>query len=353
MIWAAFRLSRTPLIVSLCFIAVLIVSALVAGVYAPQYPQSPWTFPAICSRWNDVGPCRPETALTMSTLFALLLPPLLGVFVGVTAFSREIDSRTHVLSLTQSGSRNQWYFARVCVVFLPISLAMVGLGLALHWASGRARRSTRAYGEQSVTFSLFDFPHFETAGVTLGAYTLFMLLVGGTMALVFKSGVAAMLATAGLFVFVPVVFTWIVRDDYGSPQVRSEGINGLARASEYGPNPFWTSDGTWVIGAGYVDAQGESVDTTPQACHSPYPGDYGTQLPGDTNEQRWARMRSMDSVRAERFDSCLRGQGVDRFDVYSYTEDSYWRFQGIEAGSMLLFATAVSAVGVWRAHRID
>lgn len=354
MIWSAWRLNRTPLLVSLVFIAILIVSALTAGMYVPDYPQISWSFSRICSRWNDVGPCRPETALTLSTLFALLLPLLLGMFVGVPTFAREVESRAHVLSMTQAGSRIQWYLARIVVVFLPISVAMTCLGLVLHWATGLSRDSSSAEYGPSVSFSWFDFPHFETAGVVLGAYTLLMLLIGSTLALMFRSGVMSMLATLFIFLFfVPVAFTWIAREHYGTPIVVSEPISGLARESEYPPNPYYTDDGTWVVGAGYVDAAGDRVRPETEGCATPYSDDYLQPRDGESDEQRWQRARDEDRTRAVYFDECLREQGVDRYDLRYYTEDDFWRFQAIETEIMLAFSVAVSGAGLWRVRRLD
>lgn len=352
MIWSAWRLNRTPLLVSLGLIAVLTAATLTARFFVLDHPQWTWSFGGICSRWNDVGPCRPETTLTLSTLFALLLPLLFGMFVGVPAFSREVDARVHVLSLTQSRSRAQWYLARVVVVFVPISVAMAGLGLALHWATEPSRDSTSMDGIPSVAFSYFDFPHFETAGVVLGAYTFLMSIVGSSLALACRSGVMAMLATFVVFLFLPVAFTWIARDDYGTPIIESQAIAGLYRESEYPPNPYYTSDGTWVVAAGYVDANGDEVDPEIKKCRQPYPDGYSEKRDGEPDEQRWARMRIEDDARADRFDDCLRAQGVDRFDVHYYTEDSFWRFQGIETGFMLAFASITGAFGLWRTTRL-
>lgn len=353
MIWSAWRLNRTPLLVSLAFIAILIVTTLTAGMYVPDYPKSTWSFGEICSRWNDVGPCRPETALTLSTLFALLLPLLFGMFVGVPAFAREVDSRTHVLALTQSTSRVQWYLARIVVVFLPISGAMTLLGIALHWASGPSRDSTSMSDTSSVSFSWFDFPHFETAGVVLGAYTLLVLLIGSTLALMFRSGIMAILATLLVFIFIPAAFTWIARDDYGTPTVRSEAISGLARASEYPPNPYYTSDGTWVIHAGYVDASGAAIRPETKSCRPPYPDGHGERHDGESDEQRWERQRVDNQARAAQFDVCLREQGVDRFDIRYYTENDFWRFQAIETGLMLAFSIAAGGIGLRQVRRLN
>ncbi|KZF05779.1 hypothetical protein A2J04_23625 [Rhodococcus sp. EPR-279] len=351
--WSAWRQNRTSLLISLSTIAILIVTTLTAGLYVPRYPRISWSFLRMCSRWNDVGPCRPETALTLSTLSALLLPLLLGMFVGVPAFARELDARTHVLALTQSTTRIQWYLAPVIVVFLPISAAMTCLGVALHWATGLSRDSSSADYRPSVSFSWFDFPHFETAGVVLGAYTLLMLLVGSTLALTFRSGVMSMLGTLFIFLFVvPVAFTWIAREHYGSPTVESQPINGLYRESEYPPNPYYTTDGTWVVDAGYVDSSGAAVRPETARCAQPYPDDYGSPRTGETNEERLERTRLETLDRAARFDDCLSSQGVDRFDIRYYTEDKFWHFQAIETGLMLTFGLVASGVGILGVRRL-
>ena len=351
MIWLAWRSNRAPLLISLITIAILITATSTAGAYVPRYPQMSWSFPRMCSRWNDVGPCRPETALTLSTLGALLLPLLLGMFVGVPTFSRDVDSRTHVSALTQSRSRLRWYFAPVIVVFLPISAAMTCLGLALHWATGRSRDSSSADHGPSVGFSWFDFPHFETAGVALGAYTLLMLIVGSTLALVFRRGIVSMLATLVVFLFfAPVAFTWIAREHYGSPSIDSEPISGLYRESEYPPNPYYTTDGTWVVDAGYVDSSGAEVRPDTARCAQPYRD--GNPPAGETNEERSERTRLETVDRAARFDDCLRDQGVARFDIRYFAEDKFWRFQAIETGLMLAFGLAVSGAGISAVRRL-
>lgn len=352
MMWSAWRANRTPLVISLTLIALLIAATMVAGMYIPRYPNWTWSFGEICSRWNDVGPCRPGTSLTLSTLLSLLLPLIFGVFVGVPAFAREVDPRIHVLALTQSTSRAHWYLARVVVVFLPISLAMTCLGLALHWASGPSRDSVSMAGTPNVSFSWFDFPHFETAGVVLGAYTLLVLLIGSTVALVLRSGVTAMVATLFVFVLVPVAFTWTAREHYGTPDVKSQPISGLAREFEYASSPYFTQDGTWVVGAGYVDASGNRVRPETRRCQQSYSDDYGRSHDGESNEQHWERNRIEDRIRAERFDVCLREQGVDRFDIRYFDESNFWQFQAVETGLMLALSSAVSGIGMWRVRRL-
>ena len=162
-----------------------------------------------------------------------------------------------------------------------------------------------------------------------------------------------MLATLVVFLFfVPVAFTWIAREHYGTPIVVSESISGLARESEYSPNPYYTDDGTWVVGAGYVDAA-DRVRPETEGCATPYSDDYLKRRDGESDEQ--LRVRSQDEyrARADRFDECLRDQGVDRYDIRFFSEDSFWRFQAIETGLMLAFSIAVSGAGLYRVRRLD
>ena len=92
------------------------------------------------------------------------------------------------------------------------------------------------------------------------------MLVGGTAAIFLRSTVGAMVTTVVVFLFVPVALTLILREDYGDPQIEVEPISGYARATEYAPNPYFTTDGTWVVAAGYVDSDGTRVSPDESRC---------------------------------------------------------------------------------------
>ncbi|WP_283511799.1 hypothetical protein [Rhodococcus sp. G-MC3] len=330
----------------------MIAVTLIASTFAVNETKS-WEFGSICSRWNDVGPCRSETAFTLTTLFALLLPLGFGIFVGAPTFGRDIEQRTHVVGLTQSTSRARWYLTRVTVVFVPISLAMVGLGMALRLAStvGPNSRDYRADDPMhSIQFSLFDFPHFETTGFALGGYTLLTLLVASTAAILFRHVILAMLATFFVFLAVPVVLTLVVRDDYAEPVALAEPIDGLSRSSSYPPNPYYTDDGTWVVKAGYVDAAGSRMKADFDSCATE-PSDR-TQREGEDDELYKSRLQAEYAAESDAFDNCIRAQGIDRFEIEYHAESSYWRFQATETGLMLLVSGAVALLGYWGVRRL-
>lgn len=132
----------------------------------------------------------------------------------------------------------------------------------------------------------------------------------------------------------------------------SEPISGLYRESEYPPDPYYTTDGTWVVDAGYVDTSGAEVRPRVDRCRQPYPDDYWSPRTGETDGERSERMRLDNLDRAARFDDCLREQGVDRFDIRYYTEDKFWQFQAIETGLMLSFGFVASGVGMLAVRRL-
>ena len=352
--WAVWRQNRRSLIATLTLI-VLLTAVTVAAAVVVEQNDSTWTFGQICSRWNDVGQCRPETALTLTTLFALLLPLALGLFVGVTAFSRDIEQRTHVLGMTQSVSRLRWYFARVVVVFVPTTAAMVCLGLSLRWAA-TAGGNARAFAEDGamtgIAFSLYDFPYFETTGIAIGGYTLLAMLVGGTAAIFLRSTVGAMVTTVVVFLFVPVALTLIVREDYGDPQIEVEPISGYARATEYAPNPYFTTDGTWVVAAGYVDSDGTRVSPDESRCAPVAEPDDRARRPDETDDEYTERRQIRQEATYATYDTCLRNQGVDRYEIAFHTEDDYWRFQVTETGLTLLLSGTASLAGMWGIRRL-
>lgn len=55
------------------------------------------------------------------------------MLVGVTTFARDFEQGPENLDFLESTSLVRWYFLRVLVVFVPITLAMAVLGLVLGW----------------------------------------------------------------------------------------------------------------------------------------------------------------------------------------------------------------------------
>ncbi|MFD4180655.1 ABC transporter permease [Rhodococcus sp. NPDC058514] len=333
MIWVTWRQCRATIIAALSFITLLIAVAAVAGPMTRK-SETPDTFGNICSRWNDpVGGCRPETALTITTLLAYMLPVLLGMLVGVTVFSRDLEQRTHVLGFSQSVSRPWWYFSRVLVVFVPISLAMSLLGLVLGWTRAPVPRHAVLWTSDSAP--RLEFPLFETSGIVMGGYTFLALMVGSTLALLLRSTLASMVLVLFGVPILLVALTIAVRPNYAAPTIERQDLDGYARSSEYGRAGSLERDTGWVVDKGFVDAAGAAVEVDFRACRAALPRVDYTERPGEREPERQARIRLLYDENVRAVDDCLRAQGADHYQIRYHRDGRFWRFQATETALTL------------------
>ncbi|MDG3010235.1 hypothetical protein G4X40_08730 [Rhodococcus sp. D2-41] len=321
-IGAAWRQCRTTVVAALSAIGVLVAVAVVAGIFARR-SGARTDFGGMCSRWYDGrGGCRPETALTLTGILALVLPVLLGAVVGVTTFSRRrVDH-------SSTPSFRAWYLARVLTVFVPISLAMTALGLALGWARPDSTRPIRDYDAPRL-----EYPQFEISGLVTGGYTFLALMVGSTLALLLRRTVLPIMLTLIVMPIVLIALPLAIRPHYAPALTERQALNAADRYEWSGWGDQLDHDGGWVIGGGYADAQGRTVDVRYSACSG--------------------MLASTDSRhRAQAFDDCLRAQGADHYEVRYHRDSRYWRFQLTETALVLTLAGLLTVPALWAARRV-
>jgi len=324
MIYATWRQCRGQIVWSLAVIFLLILTVAISGWFVQRSGES-WVFGEICSRWYDGGGgCRADTALTLTTLLALLLPFVSGMLVGVTTFSRDFEQGPENLDLRESTTRVRWYFLRILVVFVPVTLAMTLLGLVLGWTHSLGRGATAT--DEMTSFSLMEFPNFHTTGIVLGAYTFVAMVTGSAAALLVRNTVVAMVTTLLMFLIVPVALSAMVREHYSAPDIEVQPIDGRARAAEYAPSPYQNLDSRWVIGAGFADTDGNMIDADYSVCRG-----------SDTSDQR---------QQDREIDDCLREQGIDHYALAYHPQSRYWQFQFIETAVMLLCSGLMVALAL-------
>ncbi|MFC8933271.1 hypothetical protein ACFT1A_14455 [Rhodococcus sp. NPDC057135] len=314
-------------------IFLLILTVAISGWFVQRSGES-WVFGEICSRWHDGGGgCRADTALTLTTLLALLLPFVSGMLVGVTTFSRDFEQGPENLDLRESTSvvlcadgrgLARWYFLRILVVFVPVTLAMTLLGLVLGWTHSLGRGATAT--DEMTSFSLMEFPNFHTTGIVLGAYTFVAMVTGSAAALLVRNTVFAMVMTLLAFLIVPVALSATMREHYLAPDTEVQPIDGLARAAEYATSPYENLDPRWVIGAGFADTDGNMIDADYTMCW------------GSDNSDR--KQQDLE------VDNCLREQGIDHYAVIYHPQSRYWQFQFIETAVMLLCSGLMVALAL-------
>ena len=181
MIWVTWRQHRTTILAAVGSVLLLTVVAAARGLIVRAHEQPGRRSATSSAACPVTAPrqCWAESTLTMITPRHRVLPVLLGLLVGITVFSRDIERGTHVLGLSQSVSRRTWYWTRVLVVFVPVAAAVAVLGSALEWARTRpsGRSHLRVDGGYGGTLRS-TVPLFQSTGHRGRRYTFLALVLG-------------------------------------------------------------------------------------------------------------------------------------------------------------------------------
>ncbi|KJF24332.1 ABC transporter permease [Rhodococcus sp. ACPA4] len=356
MIWVTWRHHRTSLIVSLGIIAVLALTGLVGGAIIKS-DGSGRPFGSFFGCFgNTTAICAAETALTATTLIATMLPVFLGALVGVTVFSRDIEQGTHVLGLTQSVSRARWFWTRVLVVFVPLTVAAALLGFVLEWTRRLPANSNFAFVAGRATFvdqPNLSYPFFQSSGLALGAYTFMALILGAALALLVRSSIGAMALTMVGVVGVLVMFQFVARPHYAPVGIEKSPLSGgrIYTAVEGAFVPGLN----WEIEQGYVDIQGNFVDVRYDECtwsgsddgNDPY-----EQRSEETGAQYDVRMEAVLAQQDRDMEVCLHEQGADHYEVRYHSADQFRRFQLTEAALTLVLSGLFLIPALWGLRRL-
>lgn len=117
----------------------------------------------------------------------MLLPGLIGVFVGAPLVARELESGTFRFAWTQARSRVQWIVTKL------VLLALVLTGVALTFSA----LFTWWYGPfDAITGRMSPNGAYEVSGLVFAARTLFGFTLGALLGLLIRRTVPAMAATA-------------------------------------------------------------------------------------------------------------------------------------------------------------
>ena len=156
-----------------------------------------------CGRLDGPG-CQSQLAVFEQDYFSwadhlphlvMLLPGLIGVFVGAPLVARELESGTFRFAWTQGRSRLQWIVTKL--VLLGVALAAPALAFSALF--------TWWYGPFDViTGRMTPYGAYEISGLVFAARTLFGFTLGALLGLLIRRTVAAMAATAAAWIAVVV-----------------------------------------------------------------------------------------------------------------------------------------------------
>lgn len=275
--WVTWRQHRVEIIISL-------IVMLLAGLYLWQ------TGSVIRATENlDTLGAKVQTPL----MIALILPFLLGVFVGVPLFSSDLEHGTTRLAWTQSISRSKWFWGKAGFMLVFTVICFSFLVLILNWWN------------QPIAKVYSSWFNFDGNGIVVLGHALFALCLGVFLGVILGKSVPAM--AAFVFAYPGLRYLLLFWRSYYLPPLRS--LWDLA-----GPNPLDRVSGILKINEYALNSSGEreAVEKIYAQCQKFNPA-------------------GIDGVMTYLSDlqSCLRKAGYQLETVYQPAE-RYWAFQLIE-----------------------
>ena len=249
-------------------------------------------------------------AIVDTVHLTLVVPVLVGVFLGAILVARETEHATNVLVWSQSVTRRRWMAAKVAMALLATMALSATVAALVTWWSGTPNA---LYGNR------FEGAQFDTQNVAPIAFALFGVSLGIATGCLFRRTLPALAATVVGYVAVRIAVSVYLRPHYMTSVSRSFPIGADATVPS----------GSWTLSSKIVDPAGHTVDgrlDIPQTCRS---------------------LADRGSLQ-----SCLDRLGY-RNVVTFHPAGRYWHFQWIEVGLYLTLAVVLVAFAVVHTLRHD
>lgn len=239
---------------------------------------------------------------TFIELAGIVVPALVGVFVGAPLIARELELGTHLLVWAQGITRRRWFVSKLSMIAFGTLLGAAALGAVYQiWLAPQG----------SITDLWYSF---DVEPPVLIGYSLFALMLGIAFGTLIQRSIPAMAATLVAFAAVRTVIEVIARPIYLPPLSWDVGTNLP------GDNLFVGTQQQHVDLAGHPISDSRWNDAVQQCSSLPVPAGKGTGTP---------------------FHDCLLSHGV--LAVQQYQPDGrFWVFQGIETGIFIALAVLLA-----------
>jgi hypothetical protein len=312
MAWVTWRQHRHQLLIGLALIVGLALAALVTGLPMRTAYQR-----------EALSSCLPPAARSGCDIivrhfqaefgnrvdiagYLILLPALVGMFVGAPLLARELEHGTHRFAWTQTVTRRRWLLSKTLLLAFAVALGGVVLSVIVMWWR---QPFDGLEGRMSPS-------GFEIQGLVVPAYAVFALALGVLAGAALRRSLAAMSLTLAAFVAVRLAVAKLLRPRYESPE--HETMAGLVPAAH-------ARD--WVLSNSLVDAVGRNIS----AAREDLAILHALQARIDPQEY----LLSLGWRRALSFQPA----------------DQFWTFQAIEAGIFFALAAALLVATAWLLQR--
>lgn len=346
MLWLSFRQFRTQAIVIAAALAVLAVVVVILG------SQVLANYHANVAACANSGNCSGAAATFVAKYQAmgqwlsglvLVVPGLIGVFLGAPLVARELESGTFRLAWTQSISRARWTLCKLGLLALASTVVAGLCSLLVTWWSSPL----------DLVVGAGPFSHFDLRGIVPIAYAAFAFALGIAAGAVIRRTVAAMGTTLVVFVGLRVAFTEWVRPHLMAPlTARTPFTITSPRRIQIGAN---LPHGAWVVSESIVNRSGHAVDPGVVGIFnnlSTAVGRGGVSIPGAGSCPNLVPSPTQPGNAAALIARCMNQLHLSNVVTYQ-PASRYWPFQIYESLIFLALATAVGAFTVWWVRRLN
>ena len=179
---------------------------------------------------------------------AVIVPPLVGAFVGVPLVAQETERQTLQIVWSQSVTRRRWFLTQLGLLASG-ALVIGGLLAAGGWAWVSAALAPEFGGA-----GLWD--GFQAGPAIVVADTLFSLALGISVGSTIRRLVPAMITTLVVYAVVLGLIAGVARPNYLPPlTVRQSELASLFSSP---PHQAYQPS-SWIVNVSYVDATGHSL----------------------------------------------------------------------------------------------
>jgi ABC-type transport system involved in multi-copper enzyme maturation permease subunit len=326
MAWVTWRQHRVALAGVAAFLGALAVYVWIAGrhlhdAYAAAAACHPASSPA-CSELQDRF--NGMNSVLANGYVLLVVPALIGAFVGAPVLARELETGTFRYAWTQGFGRWRWTLAKLVPLAVVVTASAGALSVLLSWYY----QPYFATGNETLglaELSPFTDGLFYLRGVAFAAWTLAVFAIGGLAGMLIRRVVPAIVATLAAYTGLVLAARPYLRQHYLTPLITSK-LN--VPASAWITSQWWTHNGRTLSRSTMFHVIQSTGQRIAPVVHS-------------KAQKHQATLNTLHYLTQHGYTHWIRYQPASRF----------WPFQWIEGGWLLALSALLITATVWLVRR--